>query len=445
MEYATIPIDLIDPHGENPRQHPDEQIAGLEESYEDLGQFRSFVVWKRPNGRYTQVTSHGIMMAMRGRGATHVRVEVLPEDTDPLKVKRIMLADNLHAQKSHDDNELLAALLQEQQDAGFDLSALGSDDESLRQMLEALGDEYIGGNERDEEEDALPEEVETRARVGDMWALGKHKLYVGDSTDAGAVQRLMQDRRAVTIITDPPYGIIAAEWDKADLRFVPILRQFVERNATIALFCSLPFGFDMHRMFIENGWQWRWGAVWTKVSGGFRVGDYVPRYAHEHIFSYTPKEAVISNLIFNGWDAGEDGEPWARTSISKVGETHEVYRGKKSLTYSEGQEDGKRWIRSVLEGKEKPVMPHADRTPHPTQKPLEVITKLVTLLSHAGNLVYDPFLGSGTTLIACENLDRRCIGCELEPKHADIILARYEAEAGQAATLLERAPGAEHV
>ena len=152
LEYITIPIDLIDPHPENPCLHPDEQIVGLEESYEELGQFRSFVVWKRPNGRYTQITSHGITQAMRQKSATHCRVEALPEDTDPLKVKRIMLADNLHAQKSHNDNAMLAQLLQEQKDAGFLLSSLGSDDESLRQMLGALDDDML------EDEESAPEE-----------------------------------------------------------------------------------------------------------------------------------------------------------------------------------------------------------------------------------------------------------------------------------------------
>jgi ParB-like chromosome segregation protein Spo0J len=149
LEYLTIPIDLIDPHPDNPRMHPDEQLAGLEASFKELGQFRSFVVWKRPNGRYTQVTSHGITEAMKREGATVVRVEAFSEQTDPLKIKRVMLADNLHAQKSQDNEEILASLLTEQQNAGFDLASLGSDDETLRQMLAGLGDAYLGEDKPD--------------------------------------------------------------------------------------------------------------------------------------------------------------------------------------------------------------------------------------------------------------------------------------------------------
>jgi DNA modification methylase len=442
-QNRIVSLDKLTPHPRNYRSHPDAQISKLVSSLARFGQGRSIVVQDGPQG-YLIVAGHGIVEAAKKLDLTELRADILPADWTSEQVDGYLIADNLHSQDATDDETMLAELLQEQQDAGFDLSALGSSDESLRQMLEALGDEYIGGSERDEEEDELPEEVETRARMGDMWQLGRHRLGVFDCTDVEKVSRLLEGNRATAIITDPPYGEINAQWDRVNLSFVSLLSRFIEGNATIALFCSLPFGFDMHRLFLESNYQWRWDTLWTKRSGGFRVSDFTPRFAHEHIFAYALKEAKISDLIFNGWEAGEDGEPWERTALSKIGETRDVY-SKRSLTYSEGQEDGKRWIRSVLEGREKPVMKVSERTAHPTQKPLEIITRLVTLLSHTDNLVYDPFLGSGTTLIACEDLGRRCVGCELEPKHADIVLSRYEQHTGQTATLLSRTEEAEHV
>ncbi len=452
VEHRTVSIYDLIPHERNYNKHPQEQIERVKASLRRFSQVDDAIVKALPDGRYKIVahecvTTSALQLLEAGE-CLHLaqwNVTIVPDHWTELDVEGYMAASNETARLSNPDQEELATLLQEQKDAGYLLESLGSSDESLRQMLEALSDEYIGGSEeRDEEEDELPEEVETRARIGDVWQLGRHRLYVGDCTDVEAVKRLMKGDKAIAIITDPPYGEIKAQWDKANLHFVSLLGQFVKEHATVVLFCSLPFGFDMHRKFLESGYCWRWDAVWAKVLGGFRISDYMPRVAHEHIFAYAFKGTAISDLIFNGWDAGENGEPYFRTNANKIGDTRDVY-SKRSLTYAEGQEDGKRWLRSVLEGKEKTVMPHAERTVHPTQKPLEVITKLITLLSHADDLVYDPFLGSGTTLIACEDLGRRCVGCELEPKHADIILTRYEQHTGQTATLLQRATEAEHV
>ena len=142
---AIIDIDKIKPHPENYNRHPDTQIVQLEASYEEFGQFNSIVVWQRPGGEYIQVARQGFLTGAKNKGATKIRADILPENTDPMVVKRIMLADNLHAQNSDPDTTLLATLLQEQQDAGFDLAALGTDDETLRQMLESLGDEVLDG------------------------------------------------------------------------------------------------------------------------------------------------------------------------------------------------------------------------------------------------------------------------------------------------------------
>ncbi len=143
MINAIIPIEKIKPHPENYNGHPDAQLIQLEASYEEFGQYNSIVVWQRPGGEYLQVARHGFLEAMKREGAVEVRADILPEDTDPMTIKRILLADNLHPQNSATDEALLAELLQEQVDAGYALAALGSDEESLRQMLESLGDEII--------------------------------------------------------------------------------------------------------------------------------------------------------------------------------------------------------------------------------------------------------------------------------------------------------------
>lgn len=136
IENAIIPIERIHPHPENYNLHPDEQIRQLEASYEEFGQFNSIVVWKQADGSYVQVARAGFLTGAKNKGASTIRADILPEETDPLVIKRIMIADNRLAQNSVIDEGILARLLQEQVDADYSLFALGTDEEELRQMIE---------------------------------------------------------------------------------------------------------------------------------------------------------------------------------------------------------------------------------------------------------------------------------------------------------------------
>lgn len=148
IENKVVPIELIRPHPENYNTHPDEQIKQLGMSYSEMGQFRSVVLWEQVDGSYIQLAGHGVIEAMKRNGAKEARADVLPTSLDPLTAKRVMLADNLHAQNSVPDDELLVRLLQEQADVGYDLASLGTDDEALRQMLEALGNDVLASGGR---------------------------------------------------------------------------------------------------------------------------------------------------------------------------------------------------------------------------------------------------------------------------------------------------------
>ena len=162
IETRMIPIDAIEDHSDNYNFHPESQIADLANSHGTFGQYRSIVVWERPNGKYIRVYGHGYSAGARQNGETKLRCEVLPQDTAPETIKAIMVADNLHAKNSEPDQEVLVRLLQEQQDAGFDLASLGSNGESLRQMLESLGDEYLGDGNGSEGDDVDADELPDR-------------------------------------------------------------------------------------------------------------------------------------------------------------------------------------------------------------------------------------------------------------------------------------------
>lgn len=147
----TVNVDLIDNHPDNYNQHPDAQLAQLASSHQHFGQYRSVVLWQRPNGRYIQVAGHGYLRAAKSEGLAQVRADVLPEETSPETIKAIMIADNEHAKHSEPDEEVLARLLQEQQNAGYDLATLGSDEETLRQMLDNLTEPYFEPATEDEQ------------------------------------------------------------------------------------------------------------------------------------------------------------------------------------------------------------------------------------------------------------------------------------------------------
>lgn len=135
---AVIPIEKLKPHKRNYRYHPEKQLQQLEASHQRFGQFRSVVLWKRPNDEYIIVAGHGIVEGMRRDGAIEVRADVLPEETPQRTIDAILLADNLHAENGQNEEKILFQLLQEQQETGEDFSTLGFDEQSFTDMFSKL-------------------------------------------------------------------------------------------------------------------------------------------------------------------------------------------------------------------------------------------------------------------------------------------------------------------
>jgi ParB-like chromosome segregation protein Spo0J len=153
-QNKIVPLDKLTAHPRNFRRHPEAQISKLVSSLVRFGQGRSIVCQDGPQG-YLIVAGHGIVEAAKKLQYTELRADILPADWTSEQVEGYLVADNMHSQDADDDHELLVQILQEQQDAGFNLASLGTDDETLRQMLESLGDEYLGkgGNEGEDEEE----------------------------------------------------------------------------------------------------------------------------------------------------------------------------------------------------------------------------------------------------------------------------------------------------
>lgn len=164
-ENRIVSIASLRPHPRNYRSHPDEQIDDLVASLNRFGATRSIVVQDGPEG-YLIVAGHGLVEAAKKLDYTELRADIIPASWTSEQVTGYLVADNQHSQKASDDEALLVALLEEQKNAGHDLASLGTDDETLRQMLEALGDAYLGSSEGErsapDDFESYDEDIETQ-------------------------------------------------------------------------------------------------------------------------------------------------------------------------------------------------------------------------------------------------------------------------------------------
>jgi DNA modification methylase len=411
-QNKVVMLDTLIPHPDNYRSHPDEQVQKLVLSLQRFGQGRSIVIQDSP-GKQLIVAGHGIVEAAKALKWPEIRADILPADWTPEQIRGYLIADNQHSQGASDDEAILARLLQEQQDLGIDLASLGTDDETLRQMLESLGDEYLAGGEEGaggDDYEVNPDEVEVRCKRGELWAMGKHRLLVDDSTKRENVEKLMQGEKAVCCWTDPPYGVSYVGKTKDALTLQNdgkedidafLQRAFTATDTALedgaAIYIAHPAGalsITFGLRFLAQGWRLHETLIWVKDSMVLGHSDY--HYRHEPIlFGYKQGEGRHGR--------GADG-----------------WYGDNSQT-------------TVLEV----PRPKASES-HPTMKPIELIEIMLLNSSPKKGLVYDPFLGSGSTLIAGERSNRRVYGCELDTRYATVILNRWEVETNQTAQLLER-------
>jgi len=269
--------------------------------------------------------------------------------------------------------------------------------DALLAGLAGTGEPGAGGDEFD----ATPDDGPTRCQAGDLWSIGGvHRLLVGDCTAPANVARLMQGERAGLCFADPPYG--------------------VDYDETWRVVSSKDFG-GHHSHKVTNDTISDWTAsykasncnvlyVWHASSFARKIADDVEAAGYE----------IRQQIIWV--------KPFGVMSRSAYNWQHEPcwYAVKKGATAA-WKGDHKQttvWEATIPNH---PMAPDDDaRTPHPTQKPIALAERAITNHLAASEIVYDPFLGSGTTMVAANNLGRRCFGCEIEPRYADVVLKRME-------------------
>jgi site-specific DNA-methyltransferase (adenine-specific) len=403
LRIEMRPVASLTAHPANYRGHPPEQIEVLRRSIRAHGLQKPVVI--KADG--TMLAGHGLVEAARLEGYNQVPVHVYTGK----HADAFLVADNVSAQLAVDDEPALAALLKRLA-ADDELAASGYTKDDLGSLITRLG--IADAQAREETFDvaaaleAAPEGP-TRVQRGELLQLGRHRLLCGDATDPANWERLMVGEVAQAIITDPPYGInylggraaqqqrIGAKrrgaegqegdayWDDlTDDEYRHLLtsslglaHQHSDDKAPLYLWFASSHLRDVLDCLAETGWQERNLLVWVKNNG---AGALFAQYKHW----YEP--------CFYAFKQGQ-APRWH-------GPTNE---------------------RTVWEH-DKPTVNDL----HPTMKPVPLIERTIANATELGQLVLDPFLGSGTAIIAAERTGRRCFGFELDAHYCSVILARWE-------------------
>jgi site-specific DNA-methyltransferase (adenine-specific) len=384
VKVELVKIDALDLDPRNARKHDAKNLKAIADSLEQFGQRKPIVVWGR-----TVVAGNGTMAAARTLGWTEIEIVRVPDDWSADQVKAYALADNRSAELAAWDEQVLASQLLELQEAEFDIELLG---------FELPTDEL-----QDVVEDEMPEQVEPKSKLGDVWKLGRHRLICGDSTDTATMLKLMNGSKAELVLTDPPYkinnskdsGVFQETMKNSKTRveplsnfepqdFLKILPTFFAKGLNAYIFTSKELVPDYLNWAKDNNYNFNI-LTWHKT-------QHIPFTNFTH---YPDTEYLIYIAKNPVWNTGLGN-----------------YK--------------KYWILN----NEKSV-------DHPTIKPLEILVDEIKISSNPNGIVVDLFGGSGSTLLACEQTNRNCYMSELDPKYVDVIIARWEKLTGQTAELIE--------
>lgn len=387
VEQRTVAA--LVPFARNSRTHFDEQVAQIAASIREFG-------WTNPilvDGENGIIAGHGRLMAARKLGMEQVPVIVLDHLTDAQK-RALIIADNKLALNAGWDMDLLSSEIEGLGEEGFDLSLLGFNEDELAALLaektEGLTDE-----------DAVPEVPEQPKTVlGDVWVLGNHRLMCGDSTSIDAVEKLMAGIKPHLMVTDPPYGV---NYDPTE----GARRAKIKSGVTGK---------------VLNDDNADWSDAWSLFSGSVAYVWHADKKGH----------IVADSLIKNGFEI-RGQIIWAKTGhILSRGHYHQMhepcwYAVRGDAFWQGARDQDSVWrIGKDRKGEDK-------QTNHGTQKPVEVMLRPILNNSSFGHAIYEPFGGSGTTLIACEKSGRSCLAMELDPKYCDVIIKRWQDFTGQQA------------
>jgi DNA modification methylase len=381
-EMQLVPIEKLVPYANNARTHSPEQINKLRSSLREFGFINPVII----DRDYGVIAGHGRILAAREENIKEVPCVFADYLTEAQK-KAYIIADNRMAMDAGWDEELLRVEIEALREMDFDPMLTGFDEAELVDLFGA-GDE---SDVKDDDYD-LTAALEKAAFVqrGDIWTVGRHRLMCGDATSKEDVDTLMDGNTGNMILTDPPYGVSfksgsgltiandsikGTEFYRFLLDAFTNMKEHIEKGGSAYCFHADTEGLTFRQAFLDAGFHLAGVCIWVKNSLVLGRSDY--QWQHE---------PVLYGFL-------KDGK-------------HKWYSDRKQTTV---------W------NFDKPKR----NKDHPTSKPLDLLAYPIRNSTQANGIVIDTFGGSGSTLMACEQMDRICYTMELDDKYASVILRRF--------------------
>lgn len=384
MQYYLADVSELIPYVRNARTHSEAQVAQIAASIREFG-FLSPILVAEDN---TILAGHGRLAAALKLGLKKVPCVKENHLTETQK-RAYIIADNKLSLNAGWDSELLAVELSELEGADFNLDLLGFDEAELSSIFDA--DKDVNEDDFDVEKEL---EEPCFSKTGDIWMLGKHRIICGDATKLETYKTLLENTKVNLVVTDPPYNVnyegaagkIKNDNMENDKFYQFLFNSFVNMeqamadDASIYVFHADTEGLNFRKAFQDAGFYLSGCCIWKKPS--LVLGRSPYQWQHEP--------------CLYGW--------------KKKGK-HKWYAGRKETSVWEFEKSKK----------------NAD---HPTMKPIALLAYPIKNSSMTNSLVLDPFAGSGSTLIACEQTGRICYAIELDEKYCDVIVKRYIEQVG---------------
>jgi DNA modification methylase len=393
MDVIDLPLGQIIPYARNPRRN-EKAIATVAASIAEFG-------WRQPivvDEAMVVLAGHTRLAAAQQLGLETAPVHVAKGLTEA-QARAFRIMDNRSGENAEWDNDLLGLELGDLQAADFDLDLTGFTDEELNNLLNGLAD----GDGAQEGEDDIPETPEDPvSRPGDLWVLGNHRLLCGDSTVATDVERVLDDVKPLLLVSDPPYGV---EYD-------PSWRNKSGASATKRTGKVL----NDDRADWREAWALFPGDVAYVWHGALHAGEVAESL---EVSGFKIRSQIIwakDRLVLSRGDYHWQHEPMFY-AVKKTGKGHWAGDRKQTTLWQIANKD------------------QDATTVHGTQKPVECMRRPILNNSSPGQAIYEPFMGSGTTLIAAETTGRVCLGIELNPAYIDVTVQRWQTFTGQDAVL----------
>lgn len=427
LAIERLPIDRVLPYERNARTHSEAQVAQIAGSIAEFGFVNPVLV----DQHGTIIAGHGRVMAARKLGLTEVPVVRLEHLTDTQR-RALTLADNRIAEAAGWDETLLADELARLADEDFKLDVLGFDDGEIEQLLGKDETETVS----DTDVDAVPDApVKPVSRPGDVWAFGAHRLICGDAADPTVIAALMQDDRAPLCFTSPPYS------DQRDYATGGIQNWDLLMRG---VFAALPMRDDgqvlvnlglVHR---DNEWQpywsgwldwmrtqtWRRFGLYVWDQGPGLPGDWNGRLApaFELVFHFNRKARQPNKVvpcIYAGRDTHLRGDGTSAGGMRNKDGSKTTWNHVGTVTQDFRIPD------SVIR-----IMRHKGKIgrdiDHPAVFPVALPEFVLQSYSDKGEIVFEPFCGSGTTILAAQRTGRRVRAVELAPEYVDVAVKRFQ-------------------